>query len=74
MTNLAADPRHAATLGEMRARLADWERRTGDRGREPEPAAMYDSDMRVYLGGAKTDTAELVRNIALNKRWAAEGK
>ena len=33
----------------MRKKLADWEERTGDRGRKPEPMAMYDSDMKVYL-------------------------
>jgi arylsulfatase A-like enzyme len=74
VNNLAADPRHAATLEQMRKRLADWEQRTGDRGREPEPLSMYDSDMRVYLGGAKKENAELRRNIELNRRWRSEGK
>jgi arylsulfatase A-like enzyme len=30
VTNLATDPRHAATLAELRARLAAWGRETGD--------------------------------------------
>lgn len=74
VTNLAADPKHKATLEAMRKKLADWEQGTGDRGRKPEPMAMYDSDMKVYLGGAKKENAELKRNIEFNKKWAAEGK
>ena len=54
----------AAVLGEA----------TGDRGRKPEPMAMYDSDMKVYLGTGKKDNPELRRNIELNKKWAGEGK
>jgi arylsulfatase A-like enzyme len=72
--NLAADPAHASTLAALRKRLADWEERTGDRGRTPEPAAMYDSDMAVYLGGQKKNTDDLRKNIELMKKWAAEGK
>jgi arylsulfatase A-like enzyme len=74
VNNLAADPKHAATLAAMRKKLADWEERTGDRGRKPEPMAMYDSDMKVYLGGAKKANDDLKRNIELNKKWASEGK
>ena len=47
--NLAADPKYKKTLEQMRARLSGWMKETGDRGRQPEPAAMYDSDMAVYL-------------------------
>jgi hypothetical protein len=32
---------------------------------------MYDSDMRVYVGNGN---AEVERNIATMKRWAAEGR
>jgi arylsulfatase A-like enzyme len=73
LTNLAGDPKHQATLAALRKRLADWEEKTGDQGRKPEPMAMYDSDMQVYLGG-KGDHSELKRNIELNKAWAKEGK
>ncbi len=62
----------------MRDRLQQWEKETGDQGREPEPAAMYDSDMAVYVGGPKranTPAGETLRkNIELMKRWAAEGR
>jgi hypothetical protein len=76
VNNLAADPKHRATLDAMRAKLADWEERTGDRGHTPEPMAMYDSDMKVYLAGGATKGGgdELRRNIELNKKWASEGK
>lgn len=71
--NLAADPAHAAVLAEMRTRLADWQATTADPG--PEPEAMVDSDMAVYLEesrGAKRPEVE--RNIALMKEWAAAGR
>jgi arylsulfatase A-like enzyme len=75
VNNLAADPKFKATLEAMRKKLADWEERTGDKGRKPEPRAMYDSDMKVYLGGtADARNEELRRNIELNKKWAEEGK
>jgi arylsulfatase A-like enzyme len=75
VTNLAADPKHKATLDAMRKRLADWEMATDDKGRTPEPTARYDSDMAVYLKeqtGPKADA--LKRTIDLNKQWAKEGK
>lgn len=67
--NLAADPSHGATLETLRARLDRWLSDTRDPG--PEPEKMYDSDMKVYLG--KGNPA-VEKNIALMKRWAAEGK
>ncbi len=72
--NLAGDPKHKATLDLMRKKLADWEERTGDQGRKPEPMAMYNSDMKVYLGEGQKANDELRRNIELNKQWASEGK
>ncbi|MGD9646912.1 MAG: sulfatase [Pirellulales bacterium] len=81
LVNLADNPSYAEELAAMRERLQTWESETGDRGREPEPAAMYDSDMDVYLGArarrrrqAGEPASELERNIELMKRWAAEGK
>jgi arylsulfatase A-like enzyme len=76
--NLAADPAHAVRLRELRATLDEWIVETGDRGATPEPAAMYDSDMEVYLQGLRTKNpdrlAEIEANIATMKRWAAAGK
>jgi arylsulfatase A-like enzyme len=73
--NLAGDPGHRQTLEAMRARLERWMRETNDRGREPEPEKVYDSDMAVYLGSKADDQSAVLRqNIALMKRWAAEGK
>jgi arylsulfatase A-like enzyme len=76
LTNLAVDPQHRSALDAMRSRLADWEESSGDLGRQPEPMAMYESDMDVYLGegGGSAGDDELRRNIELNKRWPAVGK
>ena len=74
LTNLAAEPKHQPTLEAMRKKLAEWEEKTGDRGRQPEPMAVYDAEMAVYLAGQKKDNTELQRNIELNRKWAAEGK
>ncbi len=73
--NLAADPKYKSTLEVMRKRLATWEDTTNDAGRKPEPMPMYDSEMATYLGGAKKDRDDgLKQNIELNKRWVKEGK
>ena len=50
LKNLADDPAHQEVLKELRRELDEWIARTDDHGRNPEPAAMYDSDMAVYLG------------------------
>ncbi len=76
--NLADLPEHAEILEKMRRLLADWESATGDRGRQPEPWVVYDSDMRVYLDTLRRRHAdrvgEIEQNIALMKQWALEGK
>ena len=72
--NLADDPSHLATLGALRARLDRWIDETGDRGRIPESPAAYDGDMAAYLASKTPPDEALVRNIALMKKWAAEGK
>jgi arylsulfatase A-like enzyme len=75
--NLTADPSHDAALKEMRGRLDRWMEETGDQGRVPETEKRYDSDMAVYLR-EQSKNAEQLRileaNIALMKKWAAEGK
>ncbi len=75
LNNLAADPSQADQLGRMREALAEWIAASPDRGSEPEPESLYDSDMEVYLGRRGTPSyLSLTENIALMKRWAAEGK
>ncbi len=69
LENLAADPAQADVLAGFRGRLDRWMTETGDRG--PESDAMYDSDMKVYVGKGRP---EVEANIATMKRWAAEGK
>lgn len=68
-TNLAAVPEHQATLNGLRTRLDRWTSDTKDQG--PETMEMYDRDMAVFL--AKPYPG-LTGNIAIMKRWAAEGK
>ena len=80
INNLADKPEHADKLKEMRDRLDQWMAKTDDKGREPESVEMFDSDMAVYTGKFKTGKRDatylktLERNIALMKKWAAEGK
>ncbi len=75
LNNLAGDSAYKASLDEMRERLADWEQRTGDKGRTPEPQTRYDSDIAVYLTGQTGPKAdELKRNIAQDRAWAKEEK
>lgn len=71
--NLANDPKHRKMLKNLRKRLDNWIEHTGDKGRESE--AMYDSDMAEYLKNKDAKQGKILReNIALMKRWEAEGK
>lgn len=70
--NLAADPGHAKTLQELRAKLDLWMEQTNDQGRTPEPDSRYDAEMAVYQG--RKPDPEVTKNIALMKQWATEGK
>ena len=77
--SLAADPEHQMKLREMRAILCHWIIECDDQGRFPEADAMYDSDMRAYIGQQvrvhHTEYAQEVRdNVRLMKQWKAEGK
>jgi arylsulfatase A-like enzyme len=79
INNLANDPAFADRLQDMRARLDSWMVETDDKGREPETATMYDSDMAVYVDSLKRksdpDHLKVIEdNIALMKKWASEGK
>ncbi len=79
LNNLADSPQHAKILADLRETLNGWMEETNDLGRQPETALMYDSDMKVYVDGLrarKQDPAHLqviLDNIALMKKWAAEG-
>lgn len=77
--NLSHDPAFANQLATMRGLLDKWVVESGDQGAEPESAAMFDSDMKVYTDRmlSKGDTAhlqEILDNIAQMKKWAAAGK
>ena len=70
--NLAANPAHSKTLGELRSILEQWIEQTQDQGRTPETESRYDADMAAYQG--RKPNPEVARNIALMKQWASEGK
>ncbi|MCG8602217.1 MAG: sulfatase [Verrucomicrobiales bacterium] len=78
--NLAGDPAYSAKLKKLRAKLDAWMIETNDHGRSGEDPAMYDSDMAEYFKKfqnkpeLENDRKTLERNIALMKKWAAEGK
>lgn len=79
--NLAGQDDQQKVLKRCRRMLAKWIEETGDRGEKPEPEAMYDSDMKVYVDGIRKRGGEWIAhaqrieaNIALMKKWAAEGK
>jgi arylsulfatase A-like enzyme len=78
INNLASDPAYLAQLSDFRALLGRWVMDSDDKGRYPEPTTMYDSDMAVGLAKnskrAPDAKATLEANIALMKKWQAEGK
>lgn len=78
INNLANDKNYSEKLSELRNILKKWEVETGDKGVNPEPMAMFDSDMKVYVDNIKKKDAEhamvIEKNIALMKKWAEEGK
>jgi hypothetical protein len=78
INNLAKDPAYAGVLRKLRGELDAWMETTGDHGRVPESAAMYQSDMAVYLERLQSrDPAHakiIASNIGLMQQWAAEGK
>lgn len=81
LDNLADDPAHRVTLADLRQRLDQWVRETGDQGQQPEPDAMYQSDMDVYLGGLQSAKQpnrqrieEIRENILLMQQWQQSGK
>lgn len=70
--NLADDPRHASALKQLRARLEQWSRETGDP--PPESAALYDLEMRYQVGKTRdpVQKAAVIQNVELMRRWAME--
>jgi len=78
INNLAGNENYIKQLSELRNILKNWEVETGDHGVNPEPMAMFDSDMKVYVDRIKERDqahAKIIEdNISLMKKWAAEGK
>ena len=70
--NLVDQPELSPVLADMRRRLDQWVVSSPDLGAEPEPQAMYDSDMAAYLHDVRgrPDYCAVVRaNIAEQKAW-----
>jgi len=77
--NLVLDKKYMKKLKEMRETLNKWVANTNDKGVDPEPEKMYDSDMEVYLNamkrGKESNQVHIIEaNIATMKKWAAEEK
>ena len=77
--NLAGKTKYQGKLKEMRDILAYWIIESDDKGRFPEPDAMFDSDMKAYIDGqAKRGNTEYAKeiedNVNIMKKWKAEGK
>ena len=71
--SLADQTAFHSTLVQMREALNQWMTETQDQGREPESAAMYESDMAVYLQKHR-DKGDLERLKILqqNIQWMQE--
>ena len=71
--NLADQTAFHSTLVQMREALNQWMTETRDQGRKPESAAMYESDMAVYLQKHR-DKGDLERLKILqqNIQWMQE--
>ncbi|MCK4919588.1 MAG: hypothetical protein KAS71_00995, partial [Bacteroidales bacterium] len=60
--------------------LANWGKKTNDKGQSIESKEIYDSEMNESIKSMESnprlkDRAEILRgNVALMKKWAAEGK
>ncbi len=78
INNLTHDQEYAGALRELRQILEQWIQETGDQGQKPEPQAMFDSDMEVYVNNIRRNNPEeadiIENNIAIMKKWAKEGK
>ncbi len=75
INNVALDASNTETLNQLKGMLAKWQVETGDKGRDPEPAVMYDSDMKEYLDTSPSSAkGEIQTNIDLMNRFAAQGK
>lgn len=76
--NVATDPAYQRALIELRGELAGWIAATGDRGQQPEPAAVYASDMREYLTAVRPADPKRAEEIEANMermhRWESSGR
>jgi len=73
--NLAGDPNYQEVVAQCRGILANWILDSNDQGRFPEPARMYDSEMKDTLDNLNPVLLPQKKaNIELHRAWKAEGK
>jgi len=72
--NLAGNPKFRLTLETLRARLERWLVETQDGG--PESEQVYDANVAYELNtpANKNHKEAIMKNVALMKQWAKEGK
>jgi arylsulfatase A-like enzyme len=73
LNNLAKDAAYGSQLEELRGRLIDWQKRTGDNGQIESPE-IYDAEAGAdHLEGGKGNRSpEYQKNLELMKRWYTE--
>ena len=73
LNNLAKDAAYGSQLAELRGRLIDWQKRTGDNGQIESPE-IYDAEAGAdHLEGGKGNRSpEYQKNLELMKRWYTE--
>ncbi|MFM2012667.1 MAG: hypothetical protein RLZZ396_1451 [Planctomycetota bacterium] len=73
LNNLAKDATYGSQLEELRGRLIDWQKRTGDNGLIETPE-IYDAEAGAdHLEGGKGNRSpEYQKNLELMKRWYTE--
>lgn len=79
INNLAGNEEYSSHLEELREILSFWIEESGDKGMVPESVESYDSSMEAYLSGFRRRNdleriESIETNIAIMKKWAAEGR
>lgn len=72
--NLADDPKHAEALKELRARLEEWTKQTGDPGPETPEVYILETEDQMKSTRNKASRERYRGNTELYKRWAKEGR
>ena len=74
VVNLADDPKRAKVLQQLRGRLEEWIKETGDPGPETPEVYVLETEDQMKSTRNKASRENYRRNSELYKRWALEGK